>query len=146
MSLDLLPSFRLVASQETYPAESCDPLGVYAETYWLPRLDPAGYVLARRLVAMRNRGPRPSEQYQMVNVAVLQAALGLPSRSRLLSTLWRVERAGLATVRGGAIVEIRLRWPRLPSDELGALPKIMRLDEPDRWALEHQPVATGYVL
>lgn len=140
-NLDLLPQFRVVGTGGE-PDPSCDPLGTYAETYWLPVLSPCAYLVGRRLVTLWRRHP-PSERLMLV-AKTIAFALGIGER-QLLACLRQLEAAGLVRQRGGAVVEICDRWPRTPPSEMARMPAEMQHAEPDHWAAE-TPAPAGLTL
>lgn len=135
-------SFRLLV-QPTAPDFGTDALGPYAETYWLPMLRPAAYLLARRLVILAGRGQVTEGKVLMLNSVDLALALGLtnqrmddqtPGLAVFNRALHRLEKYHLAQWQG-ANLAVRLRWRRLTSGLLASLPDAMQHAEPDWWAL-----------
>lgn len=142
MNFTLALDFRVLTLPD--PEQSCDPLGLYAETFWLPKLYPAAYLIGRRLVATHLRHQANGlAGHHMLNASTLAAALGLVgATSGSMGTFWRgMERLighHLVRLRGEANLEVRMRWPRLSSRALLELPLTMQRDEPDYWAAEPQ--------
>lgn len=125
--------------------ESVDPLGDYAEAYWLPILHPTAYLLGRRLVKLGVRA-RITEGHDLRLPAIdLACAIGVAGRTDepearptikvYLRALHRLERYRLLRLRG-ASVEVKMRWPRLHHGLLSALPEHMQLAEHDYWIRE----------
>lgn len=139
-------SFRLV-EWPFPPTENVNPLGVYAETYWLPILHPTSYLLGRRLVTILARVGDKPVTLEAINLA---HALGIIDREAVdhggaglriyAKAANRLHRYGLVRWRAGS-AEVRVRWPRLPDGLLNALPEQMRLAEHDYWLAELGPAA-----
>lgn len=126
----------------THIEESADPLGDYAEAYWLPILHPTAYLLGRRLVKLGVRARITEGQTLMLPAIDLACAIGVacrtgdpdarPSLKVYLRAMHRLERYHLTRLRG-ASVEVKMRWPRLHHGLLSALPEKMQLAEHDYW-------------
>lgn len=128
-------SFRLVPWTPD-PPESCDPLGNYAETYWLPTLGPAAWAMGRRLVTLWRRH-LPTGGPLVLDADVLAEALGLEAwRNRAFLAMDVLADHHLVRTRGTANLEVRCSWPRLPSRNLRGMLTLMQQAEPDHWALE----------
>lgn len=131
-------TFRLL-EWKTDPPDWCDPLGLYAETYWLPILYPGGYLLGRRLVMLWNRhvGRNPDAQLEL-RVADLTPALGFLNHGapRFARVVDRLFYRKLVNVRGDSVMEIKTRWPRLPEHQLAKLPPAMQMAEPEYWEID----------
>lgn len=124
------------------PPESCDPLGTYAETYWLPVLQPAAWAMGRRLVTLQRR----ADGQLVLDADVLAAAIGLEDwRGRAFLSMDVLSDHRLVRCRGTANLEVRCSWPRLPNRYLRGLPVLMQRAEPDFWAME-TPVVAGAVV
>jgi hypothetical protein len=134
-------TFRLLPYL-AHDEESVDPLGDYAEAYWLPILHPTAYLLGRRLVKLGVRARITEGQTLLLNGIDLACAIGVaartddpgarPSIKVYLRAMRRMERYRLIRMRG-ASVEVRMRWPRLHHGLLSALPEKMQLAEHDYW-------------
>ncbi|HEX7277542.1 MAG TPA: hypothetical protein VF244_09230 [Acidimicrobiales bacterium] len=135
----LNPEFRLVPWPSTL-TEYCDPLGRYAETYWLPHLFPTAYALGRRLVTLTAQQQASGERVP-VSSAVLAQALGLEphySAQVFVRALDKLRAYGFVRARGSANLAVRLVWPRLASSKLAVLPVEMQRAEPEHWAIAQQ--------
>ncbi len=95
------------------------PLGVYAETFWLPVIGPSAYLLARRLFLC------PGEWGK----GVLASAVGIGHRVEgggpLERSLARLEGFGLAAERDGCLY-VRQRWSRVTARMLSKLPQFLQ--------------------
>lgn len=114
-------------------------LGPYCETYWLPVLRPAAYLLGRRLVILSERAGVHDGKELVVEDMTLAFAVGLageeaPGLRLYHRALDRLVRFRLARFHG-ANLEIRSTWPRIPGGQLARLPEIMQHAEPEWWAL-----------
>lgn len=147
------PSFRVLAWPSD-PAETVDALGEYAETYWAPILCPTAYLLGRRLVALSIRARVHDGEWLELQAETLARALGVwterepnansenPNANLAIyhRAMKRLCKFHLVAFRG-ANLEVRLRWPRLNSGLLSALPVAMQQAEPEWWVREGGPVA-----
>lgn len=134
-------TFRLLPYL-AHDEESVDPLGDYAEAYWLPILHPTAYLLGRRLVKLGVRARITEGNDLRLSALDLAYAIGVagrtddpeanPSLKVYSRALHRLERYRLTRQRG-ASVEVRMRWPRLHHGLLSALPEKMQLAEHDYW-------------
>ncbi len=139
-------TFRLL-HWDLISAEEVDPLGPYAETYWLPILHPTAFVLGRRLVTLSRRANVVAGERLELDARTVAHAIGIydhgepsPSLGLYARTLKRLARYRLIRVHG-ATVAVRNAWPRLDSGLLGALSLPMQLAEPDWWANSAVPKA-----
>lgn len=144
MSRFLTDDFRLMPWDVDIP-EWCDPLGTYAETYWLPLLRAAPYVMGRRLVTLWTRhAARDSGGVLVLNIPEIEAALGMrsPRSNQSFDRIFdQLLFHRLARVRGDSILEIQPRWSRLSSHKLAKLPPKMQQAEPEFWELDWTPNA-----
>lgn len=98
------------------------PLGVYAETFWLPVIGPSAYLLARRLFFCPGTWGK----------GVLASAVGIGHRREgggpLERSLARLEGFGLAAERDGNLY-VRQRWSRVTARMLAKLPEFLQAAE-----------------
>ncbi len=140
-------TFRLLP-WDLISAEEVDPLGPYAETYWLPILHPTAYLLGRRLVTLARRENVAGGGRLELDARVIAHAIGVygrtesapPSLAVYGRALKRLNRYQLVRLHG-ATVAVKDRWSRLPSPLLSALSLPMQLAEPDHWANAAVPKA-----
>ncbi len=139
---------------ERIDVEMVDPLGIYAETYWLPILHPTAYLLGRRFVTLARRAKVFSGERLELDAYDIAHAIGVsgrtdePEQSRPSLTVYgralkRLDRYSLVRIHG-ATVSVRDRWPRANSGLLSALALPMQLAEPDYWKIE-APVAPDFI-
>lgn len=136
-------TFRLVEWANP-PAENVDPLGRYAETYWLPILHPTAYLLGRRLVHLHGQLDLFHEPPHLTAIT-LAHALGVVDLDAIAKgggglrifakAARRLERYQLVRWRDDS-AEVRLRWPRMSVALLNALPDQMRHAEHEFWSAE----------
>lgn len=126
-------TFRLI-DWPMPPMEHVDPLGEYAEAYWLPVLRPAAFVLGRRLVSI----------FAMAETVTLDASALATTLGIINSHAVEIGQDGLRLYHSAAkrlaryklvrwgpgTCEVRERWPRLPSGLLASLPPQMQSAEP----------------
>ena len=140
-------TFRVLPWEHVDP-EVIDPLGTYAETYWLPILHPTAYLLGRRLVALARRENVAGGGQLELDAYVIAHAIGVsertdggtPSLGVYGKALKRLDRYRLVRIHG-ATIAVRDRWPRLNHGLLSALSLPMQLAEPEWWKLSAAPTA-----
>lgn len=135
-------TFRLVEWANP-PAQNVDPLGRYAEIYWLPILHPTAYLLGRRLVSIRASDRGYIEAIALARAlgvvdldAIAKGGGGLRIYAKAAN---RLERYQLVRWRDDS-AEVRLRWPRMAVALMNSLPDGMRHAEHEFWAAESQAV------
>jgi hypothetical protein len=134
------PRLRILPWSGPISTDEVDARHEYCDTYWLPLIRPAAFVLGRRLVSLSLRFGVHEGKELYVEADVLAPALGLvpgtgENELRLYrSALERLDRHRLVRFQG-ANLEVRLTWPRLASHMLARLPVPMQHVEPDWWKL-----------
>lgn len=140
-------TFRLI-DWPSPPMQQVDPLGLYAEAYWLPIIHPTAYLLGRKLVRSLIQSD-PDRGSATMGALDLAHALGIVDFAALakgggglriyVRAAKRLERYKLVRWQEDA-AEVRARWPRLPAALLVALPEHMREAEPDHWRAQLGPL------
>lgn len=138
-------TFRLLPWHHDVTREHVDPLGGYAETYWLPILHPTAFVLGRRFVTLARRENVAAGGTLELDAHAIAHAVGIsdpsaPSLAIYGRIIKRLRHYKLLRIHG-ATIAVKDAWPRLNSGLLSSLTLPMQLAEPDWWALSAGPVA-----